>query len=127
MGRESLEKYIFENQLSSCMNNTKWTELILEITKNKNFIPSVNIKYLFDSENNGLYSPVWWEEVERDGFNLIEWLEINPIKTTHIGRLVKPKTEDFSDFIENGLKKHSIPFELNDGIFKVYGYRRKTT
>jgi hypothetical protein len=124
MKNDSLEKYIAENQLSSCMNNTKWKELISEITLRDDFNPPVNIKYVFDSENNGLFSPVWWEEVERDGFNLIEWLEINPIKSTHIGRLVKPKTEDFSEFIENGLKKHSIPFELNDGIYKVYGYRR---
>lgn len=124
MENNYLNKYIINNQLSSCMNNTKWTKLISEITKKEDFNPSVNIKYVLSSENNGLFSPVWWEEVKREGFNLIEWLEINPIKTTHIGRLVKPKTEDFSKFIETGLKKHSIPFEVNDGIFKVYGYKR---
>lgn len=124
MRNEALEKYINENQLSSCMNNTKWKKLVSEITKRDDFIPEVKIKYVFDSENNGLFCAVWWDEVEQEGFNLIEWWEINPIKSTNIGRLVKPKTEDFTDFIECGLKKHSIPYELNNGIFKVYGYRR---
>ena len=124
MKNDSLQKYIVEHQLSSWMNNTKWKELVSEITSRDDFDPSVNIKTLFDSENNRLFSPVWWEEVERDGFEIIEWLEINPKKTEHIGRLVEPKTEDFTEFIENGLKKHSIPYEINDGIFKVYGYKR---
>jgi len=124
MKNDFLEKYITNNQLSSCMNNTKWKELISEITQREDFNPPVNIKYVFDLENNGLFSPVWWEEVEREGFNLIEWLEINPIKTIKVGRLVKPKMEDFTEFIESGLIKHSIPYEFSNGIFKIYGYRR---
>jgi len=124
MKDDSLQQYIVKHQLSSWMNNTKWKELINEITSKEDFDPSVNIKTVFDKKNNGLFSPVWWNEVESDGFELIEWMEINPIKTEQIGRLVEPKNEDFSDFIENCLKMHSIPYEIKEGIFKIYGYKR---
>jgi len=61
-------KYISENQLSSCMNNTKWKELVDEFTSIEGYEPLVNIKLIFDAGNNNTFSQVWWEEVERDGF-----------------------------------------------------------
>ncbi len=124
MNNKPLDKYIIEHQLSSCMNNTKWRELVEEITKDQDYNPSVNIKTVFEKENNNSFSTVWWEEVESEGYNLIEFLEINPIKEEFVGRLVKPKTTDYTEFIESGLKKHSIPYEVNEGIFKIYGYKR---
>lgn len=124
MNNKPLDKYIIEHQLSSCMNNTKWRELVEEITKDQDYNPSVNIKTVFEKENNNSFSTVWWEEVESEGYNLIEFLEINPIKEEFVGRLVKPKTTDYTKFIESGLKKHSIPYEVNEGIFKIYGYKR---
>lgn len=124
MEKDILKKYIVDNQLTSCMNNTKWIELIEVITSDSEFDPRVKIKYLTDKDNQGEFSTVWWENVERFGFDSIEWIEINPIKEILIGRLVAPKTIDFSHFIKNGLDKHTIPFEINDGIFKIFGFKR---
>lgn len=118
-----LQKQISKSGLTSCMNNTKWRELVSEITKDKNYNPSVNIKSVFDTESNRPFSPVWWEEVEHDGFDYIEWLEINPVKIEFIGRLVDPKKEDYSEFILAGLNKYFIPYEINNGIIRVYGYK----
>ncbi|WP_420916715.1 DUF6678 family protein [Persicobacter diffluens] len=52
------------------------------------------------------------------------WIEINPIKITHVGPLLDLIKEDFSLFYENALKGNIIPQELNQGIFKVNGYKR---
>lgn len=124
MRHDSIRKYIAEQQLTSNMNNTKWKELIKEITSDTEYDPRVNIKYLMDKDNNGKFSTVWWDEVEQYGFDSIEWIEINPIKEISIGRLVAPKTIDYSDFIKKRLDKQTIPYEIIDGIFKVYGYKR---
>lgn len=43
MGNEFIKKYIIENQLSSFMNNTKWRELVTEITSDPEFDPPVKI------------------------------------------------------------------------------------
>ena len=45
-----LDKYIDENQLRSCMNNTKWKELVEEIPKIQDFNPSVNINTVFEKD-----------------------------------------------------------------------------
>ena len=71
---------ISEKNLSSQMNNTKWKELVDSITSNSDFNPDVNIKFLFDQENNGKFCPVWWSEIERDGFERIEWIELELIR-----------------------------------------------
>ena len=79
-------KYISNNQLASCMNNTKWKELVNEITSIEGYEPLVNIKLIFEKENNNnnnnnnSFSLVWWNEVERDGFELIEWIQIKPFE-----------------------------------------------
>lgn len=124
MKEDEVFKYISDHQLDSIMNNTKWKKLVKEINADPNYRPSVNIKYIFDRENNGKFSPVWWEEVERDGYKLIEWIEINPIKEERIGALVPPKVTDHTDFVKSAIEKHGIPYEVNGKVFKIWGYRR---
>jgi hypothetical protein len=117
-------KYISDNQLASCMNTTKWKELVHEITSNEAYEPLVNIKLIFEEENNNSFSPVWWNEVERDGFELIEWLQIQPFKTEKGVRLIDPKQIDYTEFIQKGLDKHAIQYEYENDIFTIYGYIR---
>ncbi len=116
--------YIFENQLASCMNTTKWKKLVAEITANETYDPLVNIKLIFDIENNNSFSPVWWNEVERDGFELIEWIQIQPFKTEKGVRLISSTQIDYTEFIQKGLNKHNIPYEYDQGVFTIYGYKR---
>jgi hypothetical protein len=122
MNEKELAEFIHKNQLVSIMNDTKWRELILSITADDNFDPSVNIKYLDDNENNNLFSTVWWEEVESYGYKAIEWIKINPIKETYQGRLIENKKEDFSSLIQSALDKYNIPYELEEGVFCINGY-----
>ena len=115
-------KKIIANNYSSRMNTTKWSEVVSVLTSSSEYNPSVSIKFLFDKVNSGLYSPVWWKEIECLGFENIEWLKINPIKKTYIGRLVADREEDFSNFIKKGLDKYGIPYEMENEIFVIYGY-----
>lgn len=59
MKEDEVLKYVFEHQLVSTMNNTKWKEMVKEITADPNYNPAVNIKLIFDKENEGKFSPVW--------------------------------------------------------------------
>lgn len=121
---ENTLRYITEHQLSSCMNKTKWKELVSEITSIEYYEPLVNIKLIFDKENNNSFSPVWWNEVERDGFELIEWIQIKPFSIEKVGKLVELKKTDFTESVKKALDKHSIPYHYGDNVFTVYGYKR---
>ena len=118
-----LSDILIKNNYSPRLNTTKWREIVTVLTTIPNCNPNVNIKLLTDESNNGLFSPVWWSEIELQvGFEYIEWLKINPIKKTYIGRLVEDKKEDFSEIIKKGLDKYTIPYEMENEIFVIYGY-----
>ncbi|MFT5777649.1 MAG: hypothetical protein ACI837_000597 [Crocinitomicaceae bacterium] len=121
MRDSKIDKYIQDHKLSSIMNNTKWKEMISAITSNSDYAPSVNIKTFFYPESKG-YNPVWWEEVERDGFEYIERVNINPISEEYLGRLVESQKTDHSEFIINALDGKNIPYKIYDGIISVSGY-----
>ncbi|MEO9485246.1 MAG: DUF6678 family protein [Ekhidna sp.] len=116
-------KIISDKNLNSCMNNTKWNELVSAITSDPNYNPNVIIKYIQEDKITSSFTPVWWEDVKRDGFEIIEWVKIDPIGKEYVGRLVEPSETDYSDFIEQGLKSCNIPFELDNGIYTIYGYK----
>ena len=125
---EKLTKYIYKNGYSALLNNTKWKEIVTVLENIEKYNPRVYIKYIYETEignkNKISHHSVWWSEVECEGFEYIEYLEINPIKEIYIGRLVESRKEDFSKIIQNGLDKYTIPYENDNGIFKIYGYRK---
>jgi len=49
----------------------------------------------------------------------IEWLEINPIKFEHIGRLVPPRRIDNTSQLEADLRNADIPYTILDGLVKI--------
>lgn len=117
-------KYISENQLTSYMNHTKWVAFVKGINSIDGYEPMVNIKQIFDEENNGAFTQVNWTEVAQDGFERIERIQIDPIKKQYVGRLVAPQTTDFTEQLKTSLDKHHIPYDFEGGIFTIYGYRR---
>ena len=118
MNKENIQ-YINENQLSSVMNKTKWKELANSMTSNNNFEPQVLLKYLLDKNPMPGFSFLDWEWVKNDDVSSIEWMEIDPIKKEHRGSLVDDKKTNYSSFVEQELKKHNIPFSVENGNFKV--------
>jgi hypothetical protein len=119
--------YIRKHQLSSCMNNTKWKRLINAITSKKEYAPNVKIKLIFDKSEEDEkieFCPVWWKNIEQDGFEVIEWLKINSIEKEYLGRLVEPKFTDHYEFIKKSIKKSNVNYEYENSIFTIYGYKR---
>lgn len=49
----------------------------------------------------------------------VEWVEIDPIVTEHIGRRVPPKRIDSSMQIEEGLRQVDISYTVLDGIIRI--------
>jgi hypothetical protein len=124
MKNRELERYINEHQLVAVMNTTKWKELVREITADPDYQPQVRIKLLLDEENTGGFSPVWWQQVEAQGFAYIEWLEINPLREVRLGALVPPGLQDYTTFIQEGLDRHGIPYTFDNGIFRIAAWLR---
>ena len=106
------------------MNNTKWKKLIKALSENEFYEPEIRFRYIGDIYPETGFSHVYWNEVIEDGLEKIEWIEINPFKKTFIGELVKNKEEDFTNQLENELKKVNIPYSKVEQNFRVYGYTK---
>ncbi len=131
--KEKIRKIVQQRNLCSYMNDTKWRELQHAMVHEMPFPPPYEIKYLFENETkeNQFYQDVpflgEWENCE-DGFDLdaafaIEWVKVRPQYLERQGKLIKPKViKADSQFVEI-LKKYSIPYEIENGTYCIYGYR----
>lgn len=127
---ERVNDIICKRQLTSYMNNTKWHELINDISEIKDL--PISYKTLFDESDKD--SEGYWTLADDEYFyrlelNTIEWFKIadSITKSKYIGRLVEPIVEQTSvkDLIDSILKKHSIKYVYDDEqhAYIVYGYR----
>ena len=117
---KELIKFIAKRQLVSVMNQTKWRELCQEFSQNNTIDPSVRYKLIYSDQLFG-FSPVWWNELLYDA-PAIEWLDFNPIELESRGILVSPKETNISDEILTILKRHNIPYSMEQSYIRVWGY-----
>lgn len=117
-------KYVNEHQLSSVMNKTKWCELEKALNGSEDFIPYVRYKLIYDENLNAGFTAVWWHELLEIA-ETIEWLEVNPFKREWLGRLVADRVTDFSDVVSAQLAQYSIPYSIENGMFRIWGYLRR--
>lgn len=54
----------------------------------------------------------------------IEWLEFDPVVRTPRGRLVADDCEDFTQLLSQALLDARIPFSIEDGALRIWGYMR---
>ena len=126
--RDDVLKIVNRDQLVSCMNNTKWHELIDSLNSIR---VDKRVKYI-DSDEPSNWQPCAWMPVpgyvEFSGgptpFRFIEWLEIKKTASSYMGRLVSDRLTDCSAEIKDVLSKMTIDFEENDLSYVIYGYRR---
>ncbi len=111
-------------QFASVMNKTKWRELAALMTSNPEFSPLVRVRHLLDETQVTGFAHLDWEWMKFGETNWIEWMEIDPIRRDYVGRLVDDKEVDFTEWVRVVLLSKSIPFEEEDGIFKIRGYIR---
>ncbi len=125
MRKDKLTQLIFDQQLVSVMNRTKWRELAKVLTSNEEFTPGIRLGYLDGYESTG-FCGLDWEWVKFGESRVIKWLEISPIRRDYIGRLVKKQETDFSDWVRCSLTEYTIPFTESEGIFRIDAYLQPT-
>lgn len=125
---ERIQDVIEQRQLTSCMNNTKWHEMLDDIIE----IPDLTIRYksLFDETEP---EPSWKiaedEYIRYMNLSEIEWFKIDDVTRQYFrkGLLLAPEIseEKIKDKIERILLKHSIYYEYEEdtGVFTVFGYK----
>lgn len=138
--KERIIDIITNRNLTSYMNSTKWRELRTGMLDELPFVPPYEYKTLFDESdyitkdyvqhlilNEG---PSGFYSLDAESFNFldykaIEWLKVRPrFFTEEGGQLVKKKIwydceQEFTEI----LKKYSIPYEMQNGIYTIYGYK----
>lgn len=125
---DKIRDVIEQRQLTSCMNNTKWREMLDDIIE----IPNLTIRYksLFDeAEPESSWKIADDESLRYINLSEIEWLKIDDVTREYSrkGLLLDPEVteENVKDKIERILEKHSIyyEYEADSGVFTVFGYK----
>lgn len=125
---ERIQEAVQQRQLTSCMNNTKWRELLDDLAE----IPNLSIRYkmLFDETDP---ESAWGLSDDEYLYYMnmaeIEWFAIDDTvrEYSRKGLLLDPEIseESVKDKLEGILKNHNIFFEYekDSGVFTVFGYK----
>lgn len=137
---EQIQEIITKRRLTSYMNNTKWKKFREAMENEMPFEPPYGYKTL-DVEDDYNPQDYVWQIINNAGphtfcsydiesFNFfdyksIEWVKVRPrFFSLEGGRLVTKQVwydceEDFVKILE----KYSIPYELEQGVYTIYGYK----
>lgn len=125
---ERIQEAVQQRQLTSCMNNTKWRELLDDLAE----IPNLSIRYkmLFDETDP---ESAWGLSDDEYLYYMnmaeVEWFAIDDTvrEYSRKGLLLDPEIseESVKDKLEGILKNHNIYFEYekDSGVFTVFGYK----
>ena len=130
--RQRVSEIIAERHLTSIMNDTKWIELQTAISSLP-FPPPYIVKCLTDENDLSAgrldETPSYigdWSSYYEEGlppFFTIEWMKVCPRYGKHRGGLLdKEVIDETSQFIDI-LDKYAIPYEKDDTMIVIYGYR----
>ncbi len=138
--RELIQEIIARRGLTSFMNDTKWSEFRSAMLEEMPFEPPYDYKTLSDEDeyinkqyvqhliyNNGPFTFCTYDDESFNYLNYksIEWVIVQPkFFSLEGGQLVKKETwyDAESEFVKI-LKKYSIPYELENGAYIIYGYK----
>ena len=145
--KENAQKIIRQRNLCSYMNDTKWNELRTAMTGSLRHEPTFTMRTLFDPEGVSYYGD--WNYPCICGSHCesyfpavafaIEWVKIRPVirlphpeyekRIQHVRGThpyyTCPRTVDLdlSEEIEAILKQYTIPYEKEQVLFCIYGYK----
>ena len=112
------------------MNATKWDELRNAMMNEMPFQPPYSVKFLTDefADEAGGHPMDWHYAYSIDGVGFdcsyaIEWLKIRPRYTKAKGALIPPEVISGEEELRSLLEKYNIPYEEQDGVYYVYGYK----
>lgn len=137
--KEEVRRIIQQRNLCSYMNDTKWNKLRTAMINDMPFPPPYIIKFLFeetDDETVGNASfcreDVYYQGNWHSGFAVenyfngafaIEWIKVRPRYLKHRGKLVEPEIINAEEEFLKILKRYSIYYEENNGVYCIYGYK----
>ena len=108
MDSAKLSRLLASGQLFPVLNNTKWTELIEEMLTAKNMSPQFRTRSVFaPPEFVTEWDGEWYYHIHPVAE--LEWVELRAKSL---------------DWLLGVLKKHSIPYSIEEGILRVWGYTR---
>lgn len=127
-----IRKIVAKKGLSPVMNDTKWLKLQNAI-KQLPFPPPYIEKLIIDDKTYEEVkisdAPHWvgnWDPFYKEGMHLfftIEYIKVRPCYAEFQGSLVNPKIFDETDEFKQLLKEMHIPYEEEEGIFTIFGYK----
>ena len=131
--KQKVFRILAERNLSCFMNNTKWREL-QNAVDTLQFPPPLMLKSLLDEYDSLACNRFETDEITYIGdwsdesflwgaFDLVEWIKVRPVLFKYRGRLVPHEKIDESIEFESILKQYNIPFEFENGIYTIYGYK----
>lgn len=108
LDKAKLARLVADGQLIPVLNNTKWSELIEEMLGGAELKPQFRCRSVFAPPG---YMTEW------DG----EWYH-------HIHPVAELEWVDLratsEDWLRQALRKHNIPFSIEQGVLRVWGYVR---
>lgn len=138
--QEQIQEVIIHRNLTSYMNNTKWKKFRNAMLKEMSFQPPYDYKTLYDEseysaegymqylmKNEGPHS---FSSFDVESFNFVDYKSLELVKvrprffSLEGGILVKKQIwhDSEKEFVEI-LKKYNIPYELENGVYTIYGYK----
>lgn len=121
--RERLERYILREQLISVMNDSRWRRLIAVL----NDLP-ISCTFRRKDVREPMWEDAQWDSdfhhVFGGSWASIEWIEINAKIEKPRGQLVPPSIDDRTDELQNALRQARVPFTVEHGNTRVWGYTR---
>ena len=121
--RERLRRYVQREQLASVMSDAKWRRL-LAVIDDLPFGVRFRAKGVRESERE----QAGWDPDRYHVFGgdlaAIEWVELSARTEVPRGRLVAPEVRDHTDELRRALAAANVPFSMENGNIRVWGYTR---
>ena len=112
--------------LENCLSKEKWDIMRQAMMNEMSFQPPYTVKFITDeepcTEEINWYEAYVYEGLFNGAFAL-EWVKIRPCTQKVRGKLIAPEIFDAGKELEDILKKYSIPYEEENGVYCIYGYR----
>ena len=121
--RERIRRYIQRERLTSVMSDAKWRRLVGVIDR----LP-FGVKFRRQDVREPAREHTGWDgdrcHVLGGDFASIEWLELSGRWELPRGRLVAPEVRDHSAELRRALQAANVPFSIENGNIRVWGYTR---
>lgn len=123
---DKLRRRVERERLTSCMNDTKWDAAISAVRSVPGYRATFRVRMVTESEGDLRHGMYWSGDFPGHvpTLQFIEWLELDPLVRTRRGALVEDATEDFTRPLMVALLQARIPFSLENGMIRVWGYTR---